>query len=73
MNQEALNIAVKAVQIYHDMHPRPSQVTQQQAAEMLNKSHVTVRKMIRSGLIKMNDCGYIPITEIDRVIAPKAA
>ena len=32
MNQEALNIAVKAVQIYAEHHPRPSQVTQQQAA-----------------------------------------
>lgn len=70
---DAVEIAVKAVQIYAEMHPRPPHVNQQQAAEMLNLSHVTVRKMIRAGTIKMNPAGLIPISEIDRVLQPRAA
>lgn len=73
MNAEVLQTAVKAVQIYAETHPRPSQVTQLQVADMLGKSHVTVRKMIRSGIIRMNECGSIPITEVDRVLAAKVA
>lgn len=68
-----LDIAIKAVQIYAEMHPRPSHVNQQQAAEMLGLSHVTVRKLIRSGAIKMNAAGLIPVTEIDKALQPKAA
>lgn len=69
MNQEVIETAVKAVQIYAETHPRPPHVTQKQACEMLGKSHVTVRKMVRLGLIKLNKFGDIPITEIDRVLA----
>ena len=50
---DRLEIAIKAVQIHAEMHPRPSHVNQQQAAEMLYLSHVTVRKMIRAGTIKI--------------------
>ena len=66
----ALEISLKALQLWSEMHPRPSQVTQDQAAEMLNMSHCTVRKLIRSGEIKLNRCGKIPICEIDKVLAP---
>ena len=49
MNQEALNIAVKAVQIYAEKHPRPHQVTQIQAASMLNVSESTISRMVKTG------------------------
>lgn len=65
-----LEIARLAVQLYAEMHPRPPHVNQQQAADMLHLSHVTVRKMIRAGTIKTNEAGLIPISEIDRVLAP---
>jgi hypothetical protein len=68
-----LDIAIKAVQLYAETHPRPPHVNQAQACEMLGLSHVTVRKMIRAGLIRTNAAGLIPVTEIDRVIEPKSA
>ena len=37
----ALETAVKAVEIYAGRHPRPSHVTQRQAAEMLGRSEPT--------------------------------
>ena len=71
MNQEVIETAVKAVQIYAETHPRPPHVTQSQAAQMLGKCNLTVRRMIRAGVIKLNSCGDIPITEIDRVLAAR--
>jgi DNA-binding Lrp family transcriptional regulator len=65
-----LDIARKAVQMYAETHPRPSQVTQKQAAEMLGLSEKTISNMVRTGRIKLNNLGYIPITEIDRVLEP---
>lgn len=69
----ATEIAVKAVQLYAEMHPRPPHVNQSQAAEMLGCSRDTVRAMLRAGTLRLNDCGLIPVVEIDRVIASKAA
>lgn len=68
-----IEIALKAVQLYAEMHPRPAHVTQVQAAEMVGLSRETVRKLVRQGRIKLNDAGMIPISEIDRFLAPKAA
>lgn len=68
-----VEIALTAIQLYAEMHPRPPHVTQAQAAVMLRRSEPTVRKMIRAGLIKLNGAGLIPISEIDRVISAKAA
>ena len=65
---EALDIALKAVRLYAETHPRPSQVTQLQAAEMLGLSRHTVAKLIRAGELKLNRCGLISISEIDRVL-----
>lgn len=65
---EALQIALKAVELYAAQHPRPLHVNQTQAAEMLGVSHVTVRKMIRAGTLRLNSCGLIPIAEIDKAI-----
>jgi DNA-binding transcriptional regulator LsrR (DeoR family) len=61
----ALDLAFQAVRLYAETHPRPSQVTQAQAAEMMHLSRATVSRMVRSGLLPLNKCGLIPITEID--------
>lgn len=66
-----LEIAVKAVQLYAEMHPRPASVTQKQAAEMLRVSHMTVSKLVKAGTIKLNKLGQVPITEIDQVLAAR--
>lgn len=68
-----IDTAIKAVQIYAEMHPRPSHVNQIQAAEMIGLSRETIRKMIRQGRIATNEAGMIPIVEVDRVLAPKVA
>lgn len=65
-----LAIAIRAVQIYAERHPRPLQVTMTQAAEMLGISRWTVSKMVRFGQLKLNKCGMIPIEHIDRALAP---
>jgi excisionase family DNA binding protein len=64
-----LDIAVKAVQLYAEAHPRPSQVTQEQAAEMAGVSRGTIVRMIRAGQLKLNKFGRIPTTEIDKALA----
>jgi Mn-dependent DtxR family transcriptional regulator len=66
---DELNIAIKAVQTYAELHPRPPHVTQKQAAEMLGLSVPTVRKMVASGALKLNSCGLIPIHLVDMAIA----
>lgn len=68
-----LEIALKAVQIYAESHPRPSHVTKMQAAEMLGISHPTVTKLIAQGAIRMNRLGKIPTTEIDRILTARQA
>lgn len=70
MNKEYLQIAIKAVQIFSETHPRPSQVTMAQVAEMLGISRQTVSKMVKAGSISLNKCGLIPINEVDKVIKP---
>jgi len=65
----SLEIAVQAVRLYAETHPRPSCVNQTQAGEMLGLSHVTVSRMVRDGRIKLNGIGQIPISEIDRLLA----
>jgi excisionase family DNA binding protein len=68
---ERLQIAIQAVQFYADKHPRPTQVTQQQAAEMLGVSRKTIYNYIRAGHLKLNRCGYLPIEDVDAVRAPQ--
>ena len=67
-----LEIAVKAVEIFAARHPRPSHVTQRQAAEMLGRSEPTIRKMVRNGDFKLNACGLIPIEQVDRALVANA-
>jgi len=70
---DELDIAIKAVRAYAEMHPRPTQVNQTQAAQMLGISHPIVRKLVRSGVLPLNDCGQIPIEAIDRARASRKA
>lgn len=65
-----LEIALKAVRLYAETHPRPVQVTQTQAAEMLGLSRPTVSRLIRTGQLRLNRCGLIPVVEIDRILTP---
>lgn len=64
-----LETAIKAIELYAAMHPRPPHVTQSQAAEMLGVSKNTVCARVKAGAIKLNKMGFIPITEIDRLLA----
>lgn len=66
---DTVEIAVKAIQIYAETHPRPSQVTQDQAAEMVGVSPATISRMVKAGVLKLNKFGRIPVSEIDRAIA----
>ena len=63
-----LSIALQAVQLYAETHPRPYHVTQKQAAEMLQLSEPTIGKLVRSGALRLDKTGRIPITEIDNAL-----
>lgn len=73
MKTRIITIAAKAVQLYAETHPRPPQVTQTQAAEMLGISRPTLSRMVKAGEVRLNRCGLIPITEIDRVLSADRA
>lgn len=70
---EELKIACKAVQLYAESHPRPVHVTQAQAAEMLGITARTVHTLVRTGKLKLNGIGRIPIAQIDELIAARNA
>lgn len=63
-----IEIAVKAVQLYAERHPRPVQVTITQAAQMLGLSRPTVRNLMKAGKLSFNACGLIPIEQVDRLL-----
>ncbi len=62
-------VALRAVPFYPESHPRPSSVTQEQAAEMAGVSRMTISRLVRAGKLKMNGLGRIPTAEVDRVIS----
>lgn len=66
---DSLEVAKIAVRHYAETHPRPAQVNQSQAAEMLGLSRATVCRMVRFGTIRLNKCGLISISEIDRLLS----
>lgn len=68
-NHDPIDIAIAAMRLYAETHPRPPHVTQAQAAEMLGLSAPTVRRLVRSGVLRLNRAGMIPIGEIDRAVA----
>lgn len=47
---------------------RPEQVNYTDAGKILGMSRQTVAKMVKSGSIRLNACGLIPIAEIDKVL-----
>ena len=65
INAIAAAAAAYAVRLYAETHPRPTQVTQTQAAQMLDLSRITVGKLLRCGVLRLNDCGLIPIELVD--------
>lgn len=71
VDQSIIATAVAAVRIYAESHPRPSHVTIGQAAEMLGISRPTVNRLLKTGALKFNECGRIPVIEIDRVLAAR--
>ncbi|OWJ59147.1 hypothetical protein BWU74_18200 [Paraburkholderia caledonica] len=60
--------AAKAVELYAMRSPRPSHVTQQQAAEMLGLHRNTIRRFIDSGRLRLNRCGLIPTEQVDGLL-----
>ncbi|EPX97252.1 hypothetical protein C404_14350 [Ralstonia sp. AU12-08] len=73
MEANELKTALRAVQIYAERHPRPRHVTMTQAAEMLELSRPTVRKLVQAGSLRLNGCGLIPIEQIDRILCADTA
>lgn len=69
IDDRELRIAALAVRPYAESHPWPTQVTQQQAAEMLGVSSATVRKYIQFGSLKLNGCGQLPIEAVDAILS----
>ncbi|WP_244100116.1 DNA-binding protein [Burkholderia ambifaria] len=67
-----LRIALRAVELYANRHPRPLQVNQKQAAEMLGISARTVHNMISFGTLRLNRCGLVSIEEVDRALSIKS-
>jgi hypothetical protein len=68
---DTLRIAARAVQLYAETHPRPTQVTQTQAATMLGVHPKTIRNYIAAGKLALNGCGLIPIGAVDALLAPQ--
>jgi len=52
-----LRLAATAVRLYAETHPRPTHVTQQQAADILGVSAKTVYNYIRAGKLRLNGAG----------------
>lgn len=74
MNEtEELRIAIRAVELYEKRHPRPSHVTQTQAAEMLGVTPRTVYNLLRVGRLKLNGLGRIPVSQVDLLLAEQSA
>lgn len=65
-----LRTAAAAVRFYAETHPRPTQVSLRQAAEMLGVSYRTVRRLIQAGSLRLNGCGLIAIEDVDAVRSP---
>ncbi len=65
---EIAEIVALGIRRYSEMHPRPSQVTQEQAAEMLGVSRATISRMIKAGILRLNRGGRIPTSEIDKAL-----
>ncbi|KVD48718.1 hypothetical protein WS61_07745 [Burkholderia sp. ABCPW 11] len=67
--EQILQIARRAVQLFEQQPPRPVHVTQAQAADMLGITARTVHTLVRTGKLKLNGVGRIPIGQIDLFLA----
>lgn len=67
-DEAVLIIAAKAIQRYVETHPRPTSVTQDQAADMVGVSRSTISRMVKAGQLKLNKFGRIPISEVDKAL-----
>lgn len=73
IDDPVLRTAAMAVRMYAETHPRPTQVTQSQAAEMLGVCVRTVRRYVRAGSLKLNGAGYLPIEDVDALRSSPSA
>ncbi|WP_244105434.1 helix-turn-helix domain-containing protein [Burkholderia cepacia] len=67
--EQILNIARRAVHLFEQQAVRPVHVTQAEAADMLGLSRATLGKLVRTGELRLNGCGRIPIGQIDMFLA----
>lgn len=67
--EQILQIAQRAVHLFEQQPPRPVHVTQSEAADMLGLSRATVGKLVRTGELRLNGVGRIPIGQIDMFLA----
>lgn len=70
---DPLEIAVQAVRLYAETHPRPPHVTQRQAAQMLDLSPPTIGRMVKSGQLRLNGAGLIPVGQVDAVLMARGS
>lgn len=71
LNEAIREAALRGAEIALKRAPkdRPSQYRNVDAAEELGVSRPTLDRMIRAGNVRLNECGRIPASEIDRVLA----
>lgn len=72
MTIDYIEIALTTLQLFVETHPRPTQVTQRQAAEMLGVHRNTVRALLKRGVLQLNACGLIPIELVDLARSPRS-
>jgi len=70
--QEARRVAIAAVEEVLARRPMPSCVTLSQAAEMLEVSRPTARRMLRAAGVMANDGGKYRIEDVWRARGPTA-
>lgn len=68
-DEQMLVLAQRALDLFESEPRRPVHVTIKQAAELLGLSRYIVSKMLKTGELRYNRCGRIPIEQIDMVRA----
>jgi hypothetical protein len=65
--EQLARVAARAVRLYAETHPRPTQVSTRQAAEILGVAPRTVRRYILAGKMRLNGAGYLAIEDVDAI------
>lgn len=60
-----IDIALAAVRLYAETHPRPTHVTIGQAAEILGIGRWKATQLVKVGVLRLNPCGLVPIECVD--------